>query len=158
MAKRFQFRLEQVLSLRKQVEDVRIRELAQAKNRLLEIEQALKVHAETELEFLETYSEMEKAGSFNADQVMVYCDYKEWLRRKEKEYRGREKEWIKEVERRRQEAVRASRQRQLLDNFKERQKSKHEKDISSEEQKFLDEISSIAFVRRERAKKATAVS
>src|SRR6185503_6894176 len=114
MAKRFQFRLEQVLSLRKQVEDVRIRELAQAKNRLLEIEQALKVHAETESEFLGTYSEMERAGSFNADQVMVYCDYKEWLRRKEKEYRNREKEWIKEVERRRQEAVRASRQRQLL--------------------------------------------
>jgi flagellar export protein FliJ len=158
MAKKFQFRLEQVLNLRKQIEDAKIRELAQAKNRLLEIENALKIHAEIELEFLETYTEMEKAGSFNTDQVMVYCDYKDWLRRKEKEYHAREKEWIKEVERRRQEAVKASRQRQLLDNFKDRQKDKYEKIVLGEEQKFLDEVSSIAFVRRERAKKMIASS
>src|SRR5436189_4906788 len=39
MAKRFQFRLEQVLGLRKQVEEVRVRELARAKGRLLRSEE-----------------------------------------------------------------------------------------------------------------------
>ncbi|HEY5038542.1 MAG TPA: hypothetical protein VIJ93_05665, partial [bacterium] len=77
MAKRFQFRLEQVLNLRIQVEEVRVRELAQAKGQLLRIEEALRAHLEQEGQFLEMYGDFEKTGGFNSDQVMVYCDYKE---------------------------------------------------------------------------------
>lgn len=156
MAKKFQFRLEQVLALRKQVEDVRIKELALAKGELLKIEEALKTHSEEEGKFLEMYGEFEKIGDFNADQVMAYCDFKEWLARREKEYRRREKEWMKEVERRRQVTVKASRERQLLDNLKDKQKRAYAQEVLGEEQRFLDEISSIAFVRRDRAQKATA--
>jgi flagellar export protein FliJ len=154
MAKRFNFRLGQVLSLRKQIEDVRVRELAQAKSRLLEIENALRVHAEIEGKFFDTYEVMEEGRAFNVDEAIVYSNYKEWLRRKEAEYKGLESEWALEVERRRREAVKASKQRQLLENFKEKQERKHEKEVLNEEQKFLDEISSIAFLRRERSKRA----
>ncbi len=154
MAKRFQFRLEQVLNLRKQIEDVKVRELAQAKGRLLQIEEALKEHAEIEKSFLENYSELEKNGKFNSDQAIIYCDYEEWLLRKENEYRRLESEWIKEVEKRRQNAVKVSRERQLLDNLKEKQKNTHAREVLSEEQKFLDEVSSIAFIRRDRAQKS----
>lgn len=154
MAKRFQFRLEQVLSLRKQVEEARVRELALAKGRLLEIEEEIKVHRETEAEFLGAFAEMEKKGSFNTEQVMAYSDYKSSLTRKEKMIRNREREWAQEVERRRGEAVKASKQRQLLDNLKEKQQRAHDLEVVGEEQKFLDELSSIAFIRRERAQKA----
>jgi flagellar protein FliJ len=153
MAKRFQFRLDQVLSLRKQVEEVRVRELAQAKGRLLQIEESLKEHSREEGDFLKMFGEFEKNTEFNTDQVMAYCEYKEWLLRKEKEYRKREQEWIKEVERRRLEAVKASRARRLLENLKEKQKRTHAQEVLGEEQRFLDEISSVAFVRRERAQK-----
>jgi flagellar export protein FliJ len=153
MAKRFNFRLGQVLSLRKQIEDVRVRELAQAKSRLLEIENALQVHAEVEGKFFDTYKVMEEGGTFNVDEAIVYSNYKEWLGRKETEYKGLESEWALEVERRRRETVKASKQRQLLENFKEKQERKHEKEVLNEEQKFLDEISSIAFLRRERSKR-----
>src|SRR5690242_6824924 len=98
MAKRFNFRLGQVLNLRKQIEDVRVRELAQAKSRLLEIETALKVNAEIEGEFLDTYKVMEEGGVFNVDEAVIYSNYKEWLGRKEKEYKGLESEWALEVE------------------------------------------------------------
>ena len=151
MAKRFQFRLEQVLALRKQVEEVRVRELARAKGRLLEIENALKEHAAEVSDFLKTYGEFEQLGSFEADQAMTYYDYREWLLRREKEYRRQEKEWSVEVERRRQAAVKASRDKKLLENLKERKKRIHSQEVLGEEQRFLDEISSIAFVRRERA-------
>lgn len=153
MARRFQFRLQQVLSLRKQMEDMKVRELSMAKGELLKIEEALKAHAREEWEFLGQYGDFEKTGAFNADQVMAYCQYKDWLLRREKELRRREKEWSKEVERRRQEAVKASRQRQLLENLKERQTRTHAQEVLGEEQRFLDEVSSIAFVRRERALK-----
>jgi flagellar FliJ protein len=154
MARRFQFRLEQVLGLRKQVEEVRVRELARAKGRLLQIEQALKEHSRDESRFLGTYGEFEKAGEFDADQAMAYCEYKDWLLRREKEYRRQEKEWAKEVEHRRQIAVKASREKRLLEDLKEKKKRVHTQEVLGEEQRFLDEISSIAFVRRDRAQTA----
>ena len=156
MAKRFQFRLEQVLRLRRQVEEVRVRELAQAKGRLLQIEEALRAHGEAERDFLHTYGSFEKGAGFTTDQVMIYCDYRDWLSRREKEYRRSEKEWAQEVERRRLEAVKASRGRQLLENLREKRKKAHAQELLGEEQKFLDEVSSIAFVRRERAQRANA--
>jgi flagellar FliJ protein len=153
MAKRFLFRLEQVLNLRKQVEETRVRELAQAKGRLLQIEEALREHGDVEADFLDSYSEFEKSGNFNADQVMSFCEYKDWLLQKEKEYKRREQEWIKEVDRRRVIAVKASRERRLLEILKEKRLRSHKNEVLQEEQKFLDEVSSIAFVRRDRAEK-----
>jgi flagellar FliJ protein len=156
MAKRFQFRLEQVLNLRRQVEEVRVRELSQAQGQLLRVEESIRAHAESEKEFLGTYGDFEKKGGFDSDQVMAYCEYKEWLLRQEKEYRRREREWAKEVEKRRLEAVKASRERRLLENLKERQIRAHGQEVLGEEQRFLDEISSIAFVRRNRGQKAAS--
>lgn len=153
MAKRFQFRLEQVLNLRKQVEEVRVRELAQAQGQLLKIEESIRAHAAEELDFLGKYGDFEKSVEFNSDQVMIYCDFKEWLLRQEKEYRRREREWANEVEKRRKEVVKASRSRRLLENLKEKQLQAHSQEVLSEEQRFLDEISSIAFVRHNRAQK-----
>jgi flagellar protein FliJ len=151
MARRFRFRLGQVLNLRKQVEELRIRELAQAQGELLKIEQSLRAHAEEERAFLERYGNFEKTGAFNADDVMAYCQYKDWLLRREKELHRREQEWMKEAERRRQAVVKASREKRLLENLKKRQFREHAREVLGEEQRFLDEISSIAFVRRARA-------
>jgi flagellar protein FliJ len=153
MAKRFQFRLEQVLSLRKQMEETKVRELSVAKKHLLEAERVLNAQLEKGNEFLEAYAELEKNGFFTAEQVLSYSDYKDQMSKKEKECRERQNDWMLEVERRRREVVKATRQRQLLDNLKEKKKRAHAQEVQSEEQKFLDEVSSIAFVRRERAKK-----
>ncbi len=133
------------------MEELRVRELAQAQGELLKIEDSLKAHAEEEKTFLERYGDFEKTGAFNADDVMAYCQYRDWLLRREKELRRREKEWMKEVERRRQAAVKASREKRLLENLREKQLRAHAQEVLGEEQRFLDEISSIAFVRRARA-------
>lgn len=151
MARRFRFRLGQVLNLRKQVEEIRVRELALAKGELLRIEESLKEHAQEEKAFLGRYGDFEKTGAFNTDDIMAYCQYKEWLLRREKEYHRREQEWMKEVERRRQAAVKASRERRLLENLREKQLRAHAQEVLGEEQRFLDEVSSIAFVRRARS-------
>jgi flagellar FliJ protein len=155
MATRFRFRLEQVLNLRKQVEEQKVRELAQAQGRLLEIEESLRDHARQEGEFLESYGRFEEAGAFSSDQVMAFSEYRDWLSRREKDLERREKEWAQEVERRRQTAMRASRDRRLLENLKEKRARQHAQEVLGEEQRFLDEISSIAFVRRDRAQRGT---
>lgn len=153
MAKRFEFRLEQVLNLRKQMEEVKVRELAVAKTHLLEAEKVLNAHLEKEKEFAETYGDMGK-GFFTADRAATYYGYKATLEKQEKAYQDRQNDWMLEVERRRREAVKATRQRQLLENLKEKKQRAHALEVQSEEQKFLDEVSSIAYVRRERAKKS----
>ncbi len=158
MAKRFQFRLEQVLNLRKQVEEVKVRELASAKIHLLEVEDVLIKHVKKQDEFLNACDDLEKEGFFTAEQVMTYCDYKELLSKKEREYKERQNDWMLEVERRRREVVKVSRQRRLLENLKEKKKRAHTLEVQNDEQKFLDEVSSIAFVRRERAKKSSLLS
>lgn len=154
MAIRFQFRLEQVLNLRRQVEESKARELAVAQGQLLEIERSIRAHVEKETEFLAAYGQFEEAGIFSSDQAMAYSEYRDWLSRREKEYRQREQDWAVEVEKRRQTVVKASRERQLLENLKEKKRRQHSQALLGEEQRFLDETASIAFVRRERAQKS----
>jgi flagellar export protein FliJ len=146
------------LNLRKQVEETKVRELAVAKMHLLEVERGLNEHIEKQDEFLNAYGALEKEGFFTAEQVMTYCDYKGLLSKQVTEYRERQSDWMLEVERRRREAVKVSRQRQLLDNLKDKKMKAHNVEVQNEEQKFLDEVSSIAFVRRERAKRSALLS
>jgi len=153
MALRFHFRLEQLLTFRKQVEDSRIKDLALAKGELLKIEDSIRIHREKESDFLNTFSEMEKTGVFEADQGMAFSDYKNHLIRREDVLKKQEKAWREEVDRRRVLAIKASREKKLLINLREKQQKAHLNEVTAEEQKFLDEISSIAFVRRERALK-----
>ncbi len=153
MAHRFRFRLEQVLDLRKQIEDSKARELSIAKGELIKLEELIQSHGTEEESFLLAFSNMEKTGSFDVEQGMAFSDYKNHLIFREKTLKKREIEWRNEVERRRVIAVKASRERKLLDNLKEKQQKMHESAVATEEQKFLDEISSISFVRRERALK-----
>lgn len=153
MAKKFQFRLQQILKLRKEIEDIRVRELSYAKGKLLQLEDKLKEHYESEEGFLETYSEFEKKHFFDSNQVIAYCEYREWLIRREKEYRSLEKQWTLEVDNRRKVAVKASRERKLLENLKEKKLLANTNEVLGEEQRFLDEISAIAFIRRDRVEK-----
>ncbi len=153
MALRFRFRLEQILSLRKQNEDMRARELALAKGELMKIEETIRAHQGEEANFLDAFNDMERLGSFDVNQAMAFNEYKNWLIREEMKLKKSERQCQLEVDRRRGLAVKASRERKLLENYKEKQQKAHANLISTEEQKFLDEISSIAFIRRERSLK-----
>ncbi len=156
MARRFKFRLEQILNLRKQTEETRARELAEAKGELLRIEESIRRHSENEMEFLGTFADLERSGAFDVDQAMAFCDYKSTLLRQGKALLKTEEQWQKEVNHRRALAVKASREKKLLVNLKEKQEKTHQNEVVAEEQKFLDEISSIAFIRRERSLKLQA--
>jgi flagellar FliJ protein len=156
MARRFRFRLEQILNLRQQTEEIRTRELAEAKGELLKIEDSIRRHHDNEMEFLESFAEMERLGVFDVDQAVAFSDYKTTLIRQEKNLLKREGQWQAEVNRRRVLAVKASREKKLLENLKEKQEKAHLNEVVAEEQKFLDEISSIAFIRRERSMKLQA--
>jgi flagellar FliJ protein len=141
------------LNYRQQAEDARKRELWQAKSELLRVQDNQKAHRKETSEFLDRFRELEEAGGFSVEEVVSYSEYKDRMFQDEKRLQRKEKDAKEEVERRRAEAVRASRERQLLENLKEKQKQAHQAEASKEEQNFLDEISSSAFIRRDRAER-----
>jgi len=148
--KKFEFRLQGVLNYRKQIEETRVRELAQAKGALLEIEEVRKANAAEEAETLERFGEIRGGSSVNVDQAVVQSLYWDRLLAQEKKCKELEKKIAEEVGKRRQKALNASREKKLLENLKERKLRAHQADVASEEQRFLDEHSAIAYVRRER--------
>ena len=156
MAKRFQFRLQQVLSYRKQAEDFCVRELAEAKGALLRHEEVMKAHSGEEEVFLRQYRNLEKAGKFRINDAILQSERQHDLFERSKKDRLRIAELSQKVEEKREAAIQASRNRRLLENLKERQLGLHLSSEAREDQKFLDEISSIAFIRRDRAEKIVA--
>jgi flagellar FliJ protein len=153
MARRFHFQLEQILNYRQQIEDARRKELSQAKSELLRVQDNWKEHQKETDDFLDRFRELEKAGGFTVEEVVSYSEYKDRMFREQKRLQTKEKNAEEEVEKRRLEAVRASQERQLLKNLKEKQKQAHRAEVSKEEQNFLDDISSGAFIRRDRAER-----
>ena len=150
MVKKFEFRLQGVLNYRKQLEDARVRELAEAKGALLEIEETIKKNAIEEARFLDESGTTRSGGTMTVDQAVLQSMYWDRLLEREKVCKDLEKRVSEEVERRRQKAMRASRDKKLLVNLKERKIRAHQAETATEEQRFLDEHSAIAFVRRER--------
>ncbi len=154
MAKRFYFRLEKVLKLRKDIENIRVRELSHAKGKLLKIQEELNEHMEKEIIFLNEFSEFEKNINYNSGEIIAFCEYKEWLTYREKDYRVVENDLIQEVEKRQKILVKASREKKVLENLREKKLLLNNNEIYTEERRFLDEISSISFIRRDRVEKA----
>lgn len=150
MSKRFEFRLQGVLNYRKQIEEVKVRELAEAKGALLEIEEALKQNSIHEAQLLEQAGAARKSGVLTADQAVLQSMFWDRLLDRERVCKDLEKRVTAEIERRRQKALAASRDKKLLENLKARKVRAHQAEVAGEEQRFLDEHSAIAFVRRER--------
>jgi len=153
MAKRFQFRLQQVLDFRKRIEEIRARELAEAKSSLLRHEELMKARQKEEELFLEQYKNFEKVENFSAAEAAFQDERQEQFLKRKRSDQVRLSELSSEVEEKRKSVVQASKDRQLLENLMERQRNLHSNELAREEQKFLDEISSIAFMRRERTNK-----
>jgi flagellar FliJ protein len=154
MAKKFQFRLQQVLNYRKQTEESRVRELAEAKGSLLRHEELMKAHEAEQTELIDQYRGMEESGSFKVEEAVFLGERQAQLLKRGQTDQKRAGALADFVEEKRKTVIAASKDRRLLENLKDRQQAQHAGEEARDEQKFLDEISSIAFTRRERADKA----
>jgi len=157
MAKKFQFRLQQVLNYRKQTEEARVRELAEAKGSLLRHEELMKAHEREQGELLEQYRGLEETGSFKVEEAVFLGERQAQLLKRGQNDKARAGALTDFVEEKRKTVISASKDRRLLENLRDRQKVQHNGEEARDEQKFLDEISSIAFIRRDRADKAAKV-
>jgi flagellar export protein FliJ len=151
MARAFSFRLDQVLNYRRQLENLSIRKMAGAQARRLQIQSDLTERQGQKDELNDWFSGEERKGAFFVEEANRYNDYLDFLSGQEKNLRLKEREAEVEFEKRRVEAVEAAKKRRLLEGLREKRLSAHEAQGAKEDQAFLDDISSIAFIRRDRA-------
>jgi flagellar FliJ protein len=154
MARAFSFRLDQVLSYRRQLENLSIRKMALAQGRLQSVQTALEEREDQEDDLRGWFSDEEKKGSFSVEHAAGYTDYLNFLSGQEKSLKAKEIKAKAEVEKCREEVVRAAQKRRLLEGLREKRLLAHDAEVLKEEQGFLDDISSIAFIRRDRASRA----
>ncbi len=149
MAKKFSFRLQAVLNYRNQVEEVRARELAKAKGVLLQVEEAIQEHLGAQEDFRADYRRVQQGGAMPVEALASYGEYWDSLLSREKRLAALKREAAEEVERRRQKALEASRDKKLLENLKKRKWTAYQNETEREEQKALDEFSAIAHIRKD---------
>lgn len=150
MPKKFSFRLQGVLNYRVQLEEERTRGLAKAKGVLLRVEEALQEHRDRQESFRQDFTRAQRAGgTVTAEHLASFGERWDALLNHEKRLRRMEHEATEEVERCRILVLEASRERKLLENLKKRKWTSYIHETEREEQKALDEFSSIAYVRKD---------
>ncbi len=145
MAKRFKFRAEAVLQLRKQREQLQLRKLSEAQRRVAAIQETLR----------RLRAEMDRQDAQVRDGVLtgaVDVQYMSLYRRYVMSLHGRMIEDVRqlgaaaaELQRCRGDAIVAVKDRKALDKLKEKLFAKYRKGVERDERRELDEIASVRF-------------
>ncbi len=155
MAKKFKYRFEPMLKVREHKEKERQKELAEAQGQVVEQKGKL---TELDKHRVSTFDHQRKKliGNISVAETLVCSRYLVRLKRDRiagtEFLRGLERE----VEKRRQKLVEAAKERKMYELLKEKQKTRHRKEIEKVEQKDLDEISTNTFLRQRANSKKTA--
>lgn len=138
--KRFQFRLERVLDTRRLREDIRKKELGQAKQELVEGERRLTACEEKHQQYQDKLRETQSQPVLRVRELAAHHRYVDLARSAITAQRSRVKNLTDHVEEKREALVGASRDKKVLENLKERRLEAHGKALGRSAQLFLDEI------------------
>jgi len=139
MAKAFQFRLEQLLGIRRQKEELAQRELAVAQQAVLARNQSILFLMDQEEEAKNEVRAQQERG-IDVGRLKLSDDYLVSLGR----LLRREQETLHDLVRteieRRQQLIEARKAVKVLERFRETKLRRHRQEANLEERKFLDEI------------------
>jgi len=139
MAKAFQFRLEQLLGIRRQKEELAQRELAVAQQAVLARNQSILFLMDQEEEAKNEVRAQQERG-IDVGRLKLSDDYRVSLGR----LLRREQETLHDLVRteieRRQQLIEARKAVKVLERFRETKLRRHRQEANLEERKFLDEI------------------
>jgi flagellar export protein FliJ len=138
----FNYRLEQVLRYRKQLEETAILALAKAEERRVKTREHI---ARIESESAKLVHEKEKYASLEPGERYVLVAYEQALRAEKESALIRLAQQELEVDARRQELVKKAQERSLLDKLKEKQAKRHAVQELLHEQRTNDETATLRF-------------
>lgn len=138
--KRFHFRLDRVLDARRLREDIRKKELGQAKQELNEGEHRLTAFEENHRLYQNKLRETQSLPVLKVRELATHHRYVDLARLAITAQRSRVKTLTERVEERREALVDASRDKKVLENLREKRIEAHGKALGRSAQLFLDEI------------------
>lgn len=142
--KKFKFDLQPLLGHRKRKEDGLKRELADVRRQLAKETKLLnKLH--TELGFYQEELKGKQKKKFNPDEITVYHKYFNRMQKVIENQNIIVEEFIKEVEKKREELMNASKEKKAIENLKDKKHSSYIKLARNEEQKIIDEVATMRY-------------
>ena len=148
--KKYKFRLDPLLKIREHREKERQKEHAAAVDKVLAQKDKLAQVDQSKLKTLDCQRER-LSSHISVAEALIYSRYLMKLKRDRVNggelLRGLEKE----AERRRVRLVQAARERKIFELLKEKQMARHRAEIEKADQKELDEVATVAFVRKKKS-------
>jgi flagellar FliJ protein len=138
--KRFQFRLQRVLDAKQLQEEVRKKELGEAKQRLHDGERQLVTYLEMKHCCEEDLRKTQSSPIVRVGDLVTHNRYISWTRSAITTQRSRVAILAHRVEERRSALVEASKEKKALENLKARRFAIYRKESGKVSQRFLDEI------------------
>jgi len=145
--KKFQFKLEPALRHRKHLEDIKKKELAEIFRELREAQDFLR---SLEEDFKKTQGNIEREESIkiiDIEKILLYESYLIYVKRLVEQTRIKIGEIEKKLDKKRLEFIKASKAKKVLERLKEKRYFEYMKDMETLEQKFIDEMGIIKFIR-----------
>jgi len=150
MIKKFEFRLEQVLRHRANMEELKERALAEVEAQLVREQGVLDGLTALQTDVLNDLATLQQAA-FDGVQRDLYQQYLTWLSAEQ----AREHRLLAELEAlrdaKRAELVAASQDRRIAEKLKEREFGAYMQGVARADQQALDEVATNAFARGERS-------
>ena len=147
--KKFQFKLETLLSVREREEKVAQRELAIVHQELERIIGAVEV-LYSEREVVEKTLKEKQQRSITIDSVIEYVEYLQLMYERIASMEDEKLRMQNVVESKRKVVMLAMQRKKALENLKERKLSQWEEEYRKMEKTFLDEVATVRYVQNKR--------
>ena len=138
--KRFQFRLQRVLDAKRLKEEIRKKELGEAKQQRSKGERQLTAYVEMKQSYEEEMRKTQSSPTFRVAELVTHNQYISWTRSAIITQRSRVATLVYRVEEKRSALVEASKEKKALENLKTRRYTDYRKEFGRTAQRFLDEI------------------
>ncbi|MBI4531215.1 MAG: flagellar export protein FliJ [Candidatus Latescibacteria bacterium] len=138
--KRFQFRLQRVLDAKQLQEEIRKKELGEAKQHLHDGEHQLVTYLEMKQCSEEELRTTQSSPTVLVGDLVIHNRYISWTRSAIATQRSRVATLTHRVEERRSALVDAAKEKKTLENLKAKRFATHRKESGRASQRFLDEI------------------
>ncbi len=146
--RRFQFKLQTVLDVKKKREEVLQAELAQLRE-LYQQQQESLAHLEEKHLFYQAQLQNQREDQLEIKSILAHLEYLKFIAGQISQQEEELSRLTEALEGKRASLVEASQECQLLEGLKERERVGHLLEYRREEQRFLDEVAQLSFVRKE---------
>lgn len=145
--KKFNFRLQKVLEVRKLKEDQRARELAALKQELIKAQSLLELLRQENIRitaYLQSHH-LVVGSKLDMGQLHNCCNYMDGLKSKMASQVKEIKDCVAKVERKRIELIEASKEKKVMEKLKDQKYEEFLKDVEIWERNILDEVGTLGF-------------